>query len=392
MKLLQLNSTANWGSTGKIAENIGLVAIAHGYESVIAYGRYMNPSQSQLIKVGNLFDVYAHYARNRFLDEEGLGSSGVTKNLIKQIDELSPDIIHLHNIHDHWLNYPLLFEYFSTINTPIVWTFHDCWAFTGGCPHFENADCLNWQSNSCRQECPLSHKRAHRNFSERFDAFSKVGDRLTIVSVSQWLANYISKSFFSDIGASVRIINNGIDIDNVFKPDGNKQKMILGVSNIWTKYKGIDDFFKLRTMIPQDIQIVLVGLDKKQISNLPSGIIGMPRSSINELAQLYRKASVFVNPTYDDSFPTVNLEALACGTPVITYRTGGSPEAIDENTGIVVEKGDIQSLADSIQTVLQHPEKYSPESCRRRAEIHFNKTIQFDKYISLYEEILSKTK
>ena len=141
-KLLQLNVTANWGSTGKIAEGIGLAAMARGWESTIAYGRYMNPSQSKLIKVGTQADVYAHYAKARFLDGEGLGSKRATKKLIGQIKQITPDIIHLHNIHDHWLNYSILFEFLATIDTPIVWTFHDCWAFTGGCPHFENVNCF----------------------------------------------------------------------------------------------------------------------------------------------------------------------------------------------------------------------------------------------------------
>ena len=144
LRILQLNVTANWGSTGKIAEGIGLAAMQRGWDSTIAYGRYMNPSQSHLIKVGNQIDVYAHYGKARFLDGEGLGSIGPTKKLIKRIDELSPDIIHLHNIHDHWLNYPLLFKFLASIRAPVVWTFHDCWALTGGCPHFENVNCFKW--------------------------------------------------------------------------------------------------------------------------------------------------------------------------------------------------------------------------------------------------------
>lgn len=391
MKLLQLNVTANWGSTGKIAESIGQAAIQRGWESVIAYGRYMNPSQSQLIKVGNKFDVYTHYAKARFFDSEGLGSKQATKKLIHQIQQIAPDIIHLHNVHDHWLNYPILFEYLTAIDTPIVWTFHDCWAFTGGCPHFENARCYGWQNNSCSLNCPLSHKKARKNFATKLETFSKIGNKLTIVSVSQWLADYISQSFFSKTGSSIKIINNGIDLENVFKANGYKQRIILGVSNVWPESKGLKDFIKLRQLLPNDIRISLVGLTKKQISSLPSGITGICRTkNAEELANLYRQASVFVNPTYNDSFPTVNLEALACGTPVVTYNTGGSPEAVDSKTGIVVEKGDVQTLADGIIEIIDNPDRYSRENCRRRAETHFNKDTQFNKYINLYEEILNK--
>lgn len=387
--LLQLNVTANWGSTGKIAEGIGLAAINRGWDSIIAYGRYMNPSHSQLIKVGSQADVYAHYLKTKLFDAEGLGSRHATKSLIKQIEDLCPDIIHLHNIHDHWLNYPLLFDYLNTIDTPIVWTFHDCWAFTGGCYHFENSGCYAWRTGACDSSCPLKHKMATRNVAERHKAFSRIGDRLHIITVSKWLANYVSQSMFVGTRASVDIINNGIDINSVFRPAGKKEKMILGVSNVWPEYKGLGDFIKLREKLPEDVGMTLVGLNQKQIDLLPEGIRGITRTSnVEELANLYRRASVFVNPTYNDSFPTVNLEALACGTPVVTYRTGGSPEAIDENTGIVVEKGNISSLAESIIEVLNNPTKYSSQGCRKRAENHFNKNIQFGKYIDLYENIL----
>lgn len=393
MKLLQLNVTANWGSTGKIAEGIGQSAMDRGWESEIAYGRYMNPSRSKLIKVGTQLDVYAHYAKAIVLDGEGFGSRRATKKLIRRIDELSPDIIHLHNIHDHWLNYPLLFEYFATIDTPIVWTFHDCWAFTGGCHHFENSQCFNWEINSCQKECPQRHERAQRNFAKRLEVFSKIGSRLHVVTVSKWLADYASTSMLSQTNATFSIINNGIDVNGVFIPRRKKEKMILGVSNVWNDEKGLKDFYILRDKLDDDIKIVLVGLDRKQIANLPSGIVGKPRTSgAEELAEFYRKASVFVNPTYNDSFPTVNLEALACGTPVITYRTGGSPEAIDEHTGIVVEKGNIDILAQAVNHILDNPVQFSPEYCRERAETHFNKDIQFGKYIDLYEELTRKSK
>lgn len=391
-RLLQLNVTANWGSTGKIAEGIGLAAMAHGWKSAIAYGRYMNPSQSQLIKVGNEADVYVHYARARFCDGEGLGSKRATRKLISEIEAIAPDIIQLHNIHDHWLNYPLLFEYLGAVDVPVVWTFHDCWAFTGGCPHFENISCYGWRDRECREKCPLKHSHAARNLQLRHKVVNSIGSRLHIVTVSQWLANYVNQSFVNEAGASVQVINNGIDVMSTFKiRDVDKRRLILGVSNVWPVYKGLADFIELRKVLPDDVDIVLVGLSQKQIDTLPYGIKGLRRtSSPTELAELYSQASVFVNPTRNDSFPTVNLEALACGTPVVTYRTGGSPEAIDENTGLVVEKGDVNGLAHAVQYVLDNPERFSRETCRNRAVENFNKDTQFDKYISLYDRILRK--
>lgn len=391
-KLLQLNVTANWGSTGKIAEGIGLAAMARGWESAIAYGRYMNPSQSRLIKVGNQMDVYAHYAKNRFLDGEGLGSKRATRQLVKQIQELAPDIIHLHNIHDHWLNYPILFEYLASIDTPVVWTFHDCWAFTGGCMYFEIPPCDKWK-RQC-DKCPLRAgkiDRSSRHFIERQALISKFGNRLTIVPVSHWLDEYIGESFLSDYNRLM--IHNGVDTTKfrILGPNKNKP-IVLGVANVWDERKGLKDFIELRKKIPvEKAQIVLVGLSNAQIESLPEGIRGIAKTqNLQELIGLYNSASVLVNPTYADNFPTVNLEALACGTPVITYRTGGSPEAVEEHTGIVVEKGDVDSLVKSINEILLHPENYDSGNCRSRAEKHFDKDIQFGKYIDLYEALLSR--
>ena len=394
-KLLQLNATANWGSTGKIAEGIGLAALDRGWESYIAYGRYANPSKSELIKVGNKLDVYSHYAKSRFLNAEGLGSKSATKNLIKKIKELKPDIIQLHNIHDHWLNYPLLFKYLQTIDTQIVWTFHDCWAFTGGCSHFETINCWKWKKEcvNCIFKSKYLKDNSSFNYNKKKSLFAGLGQRLHIITVSNWLSEFIKDSFLKE--QNINIIHNGIDIET-FKPSKSKRKTnserrIIGVSNVWPEYKGLKDFIKLREILSPDLKITLVGLNKKQISGLPEGIEGIERTqNIYQLIEIYNSATAFINPTYNDSFPTVNLEALACGTPVITYRTGGSPEAIDENTGLIVEKGDVKGLAESINIILKNPNLYSLENCRSRAIEKFNRTTQFNKYIDVYENLLDK--
>lgn len=389
--LFQLNVTANWGSTGKIAEGIGQVAINQGWESFIAYGRDMNPSESRLIKVGNQFDVYAHYARHRLFDGEGLGSKGATNNLIKKIEQIAPDIIHLHNIHDHWLNYPILFDYFATIDTPIVWTFHDCWAFTGGCAYFEIPPCNKWRTQ-CDQ-CPLRKgeiDKSKEQYNKRRELIATLANRLTIVPVSKWLEDLCKDSMLGK--SKIKLIHNGIDVSkfNVRADSTQKVPLVLGVANVWDYRKGLDDFIKLHAILPKEIKFILVGLTELQIKKLPSGIKGITKTqNIDELVDLYNQASVLVNPTYADNFPTVNLEALACGTPVITYKTGGSPEAINENTGIVVKKGDISGLADSIIEILNNLQTYSSNACRKRAEKHYNQDFQFGKYIDLYNSLLS---
>jgi len=393
MKLLQLNATANWGSTGKIAEGIGLAAMSRGGNSVIAYGRNMNTSQSQLLKVGNQLDVYAHYAQHRLFDREGLGSERPTQRLIRWIDAYKPDIIHLHNIHDHWLNYPLLFKYLSTIDMPIVWTLHDCWAFTSGCAHFENVDCFKWRSDDCRGKCSqrrgLLANNSQRDFLFKRDLICQLKDRLTIVGVSNWITNYAYQSFLQ--GNEFVTIYNGVDLNIFNRQNKRKKRMILGVSNVWPPYKGMQDFIELRKILPENVDICLVGLSKKQIKSLPLGIQAIERTqNVSELVNLYNEASVFVNPSYNDTFPTVNLEALACGTPVVTYRTGGSPEAVDCKTGVVVPKGDIKALAEAIEHIFVNSSQYLSDDCRARAERRFDQKTQFNKYVDLYESILTK--
>lgn len=395
--LLQINVTANWGSTGKIAEQIGLSAMARGWKSYIAYGRMMNPSKSQLIRIGNMVAVYEHYAEQLLFDNEGLGSRFATKGLIDKIEKINPDIIHLHNIHDHYLNYNILFEYLNKTNTKVVWTFHDCWAFTGHCFHFVQKNCDRWKTQC--HDCPLKNEysktildRSYKNFDLKRLLFAACKN-LTIVPASYWMADFVKQSFLKD--KRIEVIHNGVDL-NVYKPLGEKSSAsrgkfrIIAVSNIWNSDKGEQDIYKLREMLPVDeYEITMVGLSSSQVNNLPSGIEGIQRTqNVNELVRLYSESDVLVNPTFADTFPTVNLEALACGTPVVTYRTGGSPEAIDERTGVVVGQGDVEALAEAIRKMKVSP--LSSDDCRKRAEQYFDKDKCFEEYINLYQSLILK--
>ena len=390
-KLLQINVTSNWGSIGKIAEQIGQCAMRHGWESYVAYGRMQNPSKNKLIKIGTMADVYRHYATQRLLDNEGLCSSRATRRFLKTVDEIKPDIVHLHNIHDHYLNYRLLFSYLAERQIPVVWTFHDCWAFTGHCFHFVTKNCERWKTEC--HDCPLGHEypntlldRSRQNFQLKKKLFSN-HPNLTIVACSDWIRDFAAQSFLKQ--NRIEVIKNGIDLDT-FKPYGNKSSekfRIIAVSSVWNKQKGLDDIKELRKLLDDGDEIIVVGVTKSQKQDLPNGIIGIERTNnVQELAGLYSSSNVLINPTYADTFPTVNLEALACGTPVITYRTGGSPEAIDDKTGIVVEQGDVDAMARAIAELKQHP--LSAADCRARAEAHFNRNTCFEKYIQLYNDIL----
>lgn len=391
--LLQINVTANWGSTGKIAEQIGLCAMMNGWESYIAYGRWCNPSKSHLIKIGNKLDMYMHYAEQRIRDNEGLCSRGATKRLIKLISEIRPDVVQLHNIHDHYLNYRLLFEYLNKTEIKVVWTMHDCWAFTGHCSHFITKGCERWKTDCF--DCPLQREypktlfdRSKKNFTMKKNLFG-ANNNLTIIACSEWIANFVRQSFLKN--KSIRVINNGVDL-NVFKNSASlctnkKYFQVLAVSNVWNKDKGFDDILNLRKILSSEYEMTIVGVTKQQLNSLPQGLVGIERTqNVQELVALYSKADVFINPTYADNFPTVNLEALACGTPVITYRTGGSPEAIDEMTGVVVEQGDVNGLVEAIYRMKENP--LSSADCRKHAEGCFDKNKCFEKYVELYESLL----
>ena len=400
--LLQINVTANSGSHGKIAEDIGRLATLKGWRSIIAYGRWANPSQSELIRIGSDFSVYEHGFESLLFDNQGLASRTATKRFIDQIETIKPSIVHLHNIHGYYLNYRLLFENLAKQSVPVVWTLHDCWSFTGHCSHFDYDGCELWKTgchapciNKVRYPKTLGLDRCEKNWMLKKHCFSLVKN-MKIVTVSDWLGELVKQSYLGHY--PVRVIHNGIDID-LFNPVHDRdavrerygikgKKVILGVANVWEERKGLADFGKLRESLSDEYDIVLVGVNDKQKKSLPKGIVGISRTQDqHELAQLYSVADVFVNPTYEDNYPTTNLEAMACGTPVLTYETGGSPEAIDKNTGWVVTKGDISSVVRIIHAV---DKRSMTLACRHRAESFFDKNKCFDDYLRLYNSALSR--
>ena len=395
-KILQINVTANWGSTGKIAEQIGLCAQSHGWKSYIAFGRMANPSKNELVKIGNAFDVYEHYTEARLLDNEGLASRRATKRLLRRVNEIKPDIVHLHNIHDHYLNYPMLFRYLAEKKIPVVWTQHDQWATTGHCC-YNLVGCERWKEEC--HDCPISEwysiDRSRRNFRLKKQLMEDIPS-LTIVPVSEWLGENVRQSHLKN--RPIQVIHNGIDI-NTFSPQptnahdrygiDKQKKIILGVAALWDARKGLNDFCELaKRLYAGKYAIVIVGQRTEDIKHTENGcqMVFVDRTqNALELAQLYSSAAVFVNPTYQDNYPTTNLEAIACGTPVITYRTGGSPEAVDENTGAVVEQGDIDGLVSAIERLANGDYK---DACRKKAEREFDNSKCFNPYIKLYNKLL----
>ena len=400
LKLLQINVAANWGSHGRIAEEIGLEAMAQGWESYIAYGRYANPSKSHIVKIGDLFDHCLHGAQSLLLDRHGLASCGPTKKLIKEIEQIKPDLIHLHNIHGFYLNYPILFRSLSTVDIPVVWTLHDCWAFTGHCAWPIHGHCDRFQEQCCH--CPLQSKgypksflldRSRSNFKLKKRYFRSLQD-LHLVTVSRWLEQQVRLSFMQDM--DIRTIYNGLDTE-VFRPSGTPptsvtdgHPLVLGVCNAWYDWKGLDDMAALRELLPDDYEVMVVGVNEDQMHRLPEGITCIRRTdSVSQLAEIYSQADVFVNPSKVESFGMTTAEALSCGTPSIVYDTSACPEVVDNLTGRVVPLGDVNALAKAVMEICSLPGREAMrQACRERAIRLFNRQDRYKEYLQLYNEVL----
>lgn len=346
MKIVQINTFSN-KSTGTIMMNIHNELLKEGIESYVVWGRGRKAKDDTQIYMNDKIGVYSHALHTRLTDKVGSYSKRATKKLISKLEQIKPDLIHLHNIHGYYINIEMLFNYIRKNNIKVVWTLHDCWGFTGHCAHFELIKCNKWEEGcyNCSQKSVYPKTifdNSKLNYQRKKELFT--GLDITIVTPSKWLANLVKKSFLKEY--QVKVINNGINTEifkhreSDFKNKFNieNKKVILGVASEWTKEKGFYDFIKLAQIVDETVKIVLVGLNKSQIKQIPSNIIGIERTeNAEQLAQIYSIADIYFNPTYADNYPTTNLEALACKTPVITYNTGGSPECINGDNGVVTD-------------------------------------------------------
>jgi len=348
MKYLIINTVAGADSPGRIAANICRDIVKNGDEAVFAYSRTAkNCDDIKLIKIGCKLDYYCHAIITRLFDRHGLGSKLSTQRFLRWMDEYKPDIIWMHNIHGYFINYPMLFDWIKNRRVSVKWTLHDCWAFTGHCAYFTRVGCEKWKSGC--EKCPQLNTYpkslsdySSQNYLNKMKAFCGV-ENMEIITPSMWLADLVKQSFLKDY--PVTVINNRID-HNIFyrRTVVNKyapKKVLLAVANGWGPRKGEQDIYQLAKKIPNDYVIVMVGLSEKQIQMLPSKkIVGIEKTeSQNELAELYSIADWFINPTYEDNYPTVNLEAEACGCRVITYNVGGCSETINDKRSVAIETG-----------------------------------------------------
>ncbi|RXK88055.1 glycosyltransferase [Chlorobaculum sp. 24CR] len=398
MHILQVNSDYEYGSTGRIASELQDRIVLGGDKCTVAYGRkrIKDVKNSYVIQIGSTFDNYLHLVQTRIFDVHGFSSLWATKAFIKKIDFLKPDLIHLHNLHGYYIHIGSLFEYLKKIKKPVIWTLHDCWPFTGHCAYYDYIGCDKWKKvcHHCalKGEYPSSYyiDRSSENYQQKKKIFNGMYN-LTFVTPSRWLMRQVEDSYLNEY--PVKVINNGIDID-VFKPVLSDIKrsynlegkfLILGVASVWGERKGLQYFIDLAERLKPDERIILVGVSERQIKQLPDGIIGVrSTNSTSQLAEIYSSADVFVNPTLEDNYPTTNLEAMACGTPVITFNSGGSAESIKEGCGIVVERGDLEKLVQAISVIKKNRKNFYDANCRQHALLSFNKNERFEEYIELY--------
>lgn len=398
MRVYQINTVCGIGSTGRIAADLGRAIAERGGECRIAYGRGKCLSgEIDNVNISSKADMYTHAILTRVTDRHGLFSRKATERLIRDIEGYAPDLVHLHNLHGYYLNYEMLFQFLEGYGKPVVWTMHDCWAFTGHCAHYDAAGCGKWETGCCN--CPALRSypssvyggNVADNYDRKKRSFTSVPNT-TIVTPSHWLENQVKRSFLRETDCVT--IPNGIDLarfvpmrSNLRRKLGCEDKrLLLGVASVWTKNKGLEDFVRLRDMLDSRYAICMIGLTKKQMRMLPAGIIGKMRTeSVRELTEYYSAADVFLNLTYEDTFPTTNIEALACGTPVVTYDTGGSPEILSDGCGYVLRKGDLEAVISSLRDGL--PEKrICRNTCLERAA-RFDKKRCYGKYLDLYDQI-----
>lgn len=399
MKIFEINS-GNYGSTGNIMLNIAKAARENGHEVKVAYRQSRSVSggnSENEILIGNSFYGLFHRVFAELLGFEGCFSLLPTLKLIKEIKSFNPDVIHLHILHGWYLNLPVFFKFLKEYNKPVVWTMHDCWAFTGHCPHFQIAGCEKW-CNECKncpqyREYPYSRVDNSKIMHKLKKKFFSSLENLTIVTPSLWLSDLVKKSFFSKF--DVKVIHNGIDLA-VFKPltsdfrahnnISNDEYLILGVAFDWGFRKGIDIFKKLAKELPQNFKIVMIGTDEMTEKELPDNIIKIRKTENQKaLAEIYSAADLFVNPTREEVLGLVNIEANACGTPVLVFETGGCPECINKKSGQVISCDDYENFKKEIIRICES-KPFLEDDCLSNSK-RFDMNEKFKEYVELYESL-----
>lgn len=396
-KLIQINTVCNT-STGKIMGAIQRKANEVGYSTVSFVGRRKVFKDVACEKFGNFVSFWIHVAITTLFDRQGFGSYFVTRKLVKRLRQENADIIHLHNLHGYYLNLPVLFDYLANeFSGKVFWTFHDCWPITGHCPHFAAKECFKWRAecSHCpsKREYPISLvlDASKRNYQDKKRMFCSL-NRLVITTPSEWMADWVNESFLSKY--QVRTIHNGIDLKvfsyhqphrDFYKKYGidAEKKILLGVAGVWESRKGLKDFLELASVLPEEYQIVLVGVSARRIRSLPHNIIGIQRTeNVGELVLFYSATHVFINPSLEESFSLVTVEAIACGTPVVVLDTSAVKELVCEQNGIVLGRHHAEDYLQAIRAI--EMKQMSREEISETAQ-KYDVGVMTDQFMQLYQ-------
>ncbi len=403
MKVLQINGVAKSGSTGKIVSGIAKELYDSGNTCLIAYsGNRETFTGDNYFKIGNRICTKWHQILAFLFGDAGFHSSIETRRLIRYIKREKPDIVHLHNIYSFYLNVAVLLSFLRKSNIRIVWTIHDCWAFTGKCTHFIFTGCQKWKEEC--YSCPLKSEypqsflldRTKSLYNLKKKLYMGLNNQMTLVCVSHWLKSIVDQSFLGNFPNTV--IYNGVDIDvfnSVITEDMRKKYhldnkfIVLGVSNGWGKNKGLQSFLDLSKIVDESIRIVLIGLSQEQIDALPKNILGLSKTkNAEELKNWYNAADGFVSFSKAETMGMVVAEALSCGTPAIVMPTTASPELVDASTGFINNSATPAECYQHIKKIQQLGKGYFSPNCIRRANELFSSSGNYAKYVELYKKIL----
>src|SRR5690554_56181 len=389
MKLLFINSVYQYGSTGRLVKTLKEAAENKGHEVLVAYGRHKQNESEDTFYFGDHVSSFWHLLMTRLFGRHGLHSKRKTKQLIKRIEDFKPDVIHIHNVHGYYLNVPMLFKYLKTIDSKIIWTHHDCWAFSGSGAYFDYDGCEVWDEGCVINKSTKTYPQVwlkpnqERNFKWKKEVFTSL-EHIYIITVSDWLKDLMNLTFFNKY--EIQRIYNGIDLGTFVPKTNNNQsktKKLLGVANMWEARKGLDDFVALSKVLPKEYEITLIGLSEKQINELPLNIKGISRTdSIDKLVKYYQEADLYLNLSVEETMGLTTVESLACGTPAIVYDKTAVPEIVDEKSGVIVKANDIDALR---ETILNFDiTDNTIDNCRQRA-LYFKKEIMVKNHLNLYE-------
>lgn len=396
MKVAFINSVAGFGSTGRLVSTLSMMDEVDGK---VYYGRKKDSSNAISMRFTGDIGNVTHAVGTYFFDDHGFHNAMETKRMLKNLDEFNPDIVHLHNLHGYYVHVGVLFDYLKRKNKKVIWTLHDCWSFTGHCAHYDGIGCDKWK-DKC-YDCPITNEypfswnkhNVTKNFERKKEVFTSIKDNLTIVTPSYWLEEQVKQSFLKE--CKVMTIHNGINLNDFKYTESSFRKkyhledsfIVLAVASVWDTTKGIEDLKELANSLPENIKLVVVGGTLSSNTTSIENALCIPRTNtIKELCEIYSASDAFINLTKQDTFPTVNIEALACGLPIITYKTGGSPEILTGKTGIVVEKNNIEKMKEVLIELAKN-NSFKKEDCIEVAS-HYSLDNMYEVYLKLYRNIL----